>query len=84
MTKTVIYSLVISYLTRFWTATEFPFMLGTQHHMHNAYASSFLEETESLLGLVYLAIWGRAELLWNRLELCCPSESSSTLLLQQY
>lgn len=54
MTKTVICSLVISYL-RVWTATELPFTLGTQHQMHNTYASSFLEETESLLDLMYFA-----------------------------
>lgn len=59
-------------------------MLGTQHHMHNTYASSFLEERESLFGFMNLALDGRAELLWKGQQVCCPPESSSTLLLQRH
>lgn len=60
-------------------------MLGTQHHMHNTYALSFLEERGSLSGFTYLAANGRVKLLWKGQQLCCPPESSSMpLLLRRY
>lgn len=84
MTKTVVFFLATSHLMRGGAATELSLMLGTQHHMHNDSASSFLEERESLLGSMYLAPDRRVEELWKGQQFCCAPERSSTLLLQRH